>query len=47
LWRLLRRCGRAIGWPIAFVDRGERTLREVPGRWRLYEVKDALLVAAA
>jgi len=27
-----------IGWPIAFSDRGERSLREVPGRWRLYEV---------
>jgi class 3 adenylate cyclase len=36
-----------IGWPIAFVDRGERTLREVPGRWHLYEVRDAVLIAAA
>jgi class 3 adenylate cyclase len=28
-----------IGSPIDFSDRGERLLRGVPGRWRLYEVE--------
>jgi class 3 adenylate cyclase len=36
-----------LGWPIAFDDRGERSLRAVPGTWRLYEVGRRALSAAA